>query len=1298
MKRKTFSEFLSFIQEELSIEILFDQDLTQMVVNYKNNQINNVNLIVKNIVDLMYKEIIIKEPEQYKKKNKNNVFENGIKEFILQKKENNVVEKQTMEDNTIDKVNTIIHNKLEEQEFMYDYSIVLELSQKFGIEELEKQLHLREFKNVDILLDQNEKFIFKDYYLDIIEYNLITLKKRKSLLLEYITMIGFLSPLIKRNNQLELVNQILQFENKRVIGNLVVDISIFNEQHLQDIINKMNDINYSMKYDINVSCFFDGSQFHNGTFNLEKIIEHNVNTNNIVFISQESIYPLSLMSYRGRMMSNFIMSKEDQNKYELFLTYISDKKFVFPQLFEEILFDAIPGSGKTTELIKQVESVEGKTLILVPTKMQEQELKEYFKQDVVKVQTIDSFFYYVNSYNYFKNQEKYVNVFIDEIFMVHSGQVRFIINTLASMGTLKMVHYFGDSQQIPYYPRVDMEMTQARMYYNEIKNVRQMNITYRCVKVLKPMLETMYCRRVEMYNSAKTHLDSIITSPLQIIPLLKMNRYENYKIITFTQAEKQELLLKGIECNTVAEVQGQTFCNVVLVRMNKYERMIYKSKHHILVALSRHTRDFKYVTVSQDAICKMLDNLMNGKFIDITPELAIGDYVYDISKPVNNNQLEENQVIVNKSKFYEYKSKPFKVEIIKVLIEEQHLQEYLDSKNQELLEFDDKANELMNELLTKGVYVNNKKYYEMLEKEKMHLEETIKYNCKIGQFIAPCLPKGRGNYVSVVGYMKSLLKRNADVSKLRDPFANKSCYEIIQKFKNTYFENTELDELSLRLQQYSVDWRKQWIETRTTKQLTKLLHEEGELLEMDLTTYNAFLKSLFKNKFEEDKYSDTQVSQIVAGANTVLNEYFTVMVKQFTSVLIKFVKPNVVIYDGISPQQFELLLNEQFMNDKNSYSPIEMDYSKYDKNQDFLDLYYQVIIMHSLGIDLSLLTEWTAVHMITKIKNHNLGITLPVYTQRKSGDVFTFMGNTLFTMLIYSTFYSDLPVKLMVFGGDDSLIYIPSKNKQQFIDYSQEISNTFNMDIKYMNTTKSVCFASRYIVQYLGRIYCIPDLMKQLLRHNRIMKTKDHIIAELITLTSLNECYLDNFGLVDSYLDCIIDRGEIPLEERENYFILFVSYLESIKTKSFVDLYHDWKSLPEADTNTLEQLRKRFEKKVGLSFPLKTDDMSQMERQLLEKWNINTKIKVRYCGKLLSAFNVYGDNIINKVADNIVNIVMKQKKTLMDKIFSKEVLTLKIDLPSKLSVEQMKAILLRIYKNSLIKENDIFKFIYIDLC
>lgn len=85
--------------------------------------------------------------------------------------------------------------------------------------------------------------------------------------------------------------------------------------------------------------------------------------------------------------------------------------------------------------------------------------------------------------------------------------------------------------------------------------------------------------------------------------------------------------------------------------------------------------------------------------------------------------------------------------------------------------------------------------------------------------------------------------------------------------------------------------------------------------------------------------------------------------------------------------------------------------------------------------------------------------------QRRSGDVMTFIGNTIITMVALA--YTNPYDKAIggVFGGDDSLVFFDTDVIVP--DSSQRIANVFNLTAK-IEIADSMYFASKFVLVVAG--------------------------------------------------------------------------------------------------------------------------------------------------------------------------------------------------------------------------------------
>lgn len=103
----------------------------------------------------------------------------------------------------------------------------------------------------------------------------------------------------------------------------------------------------------------------------------------------------------------------------------------------------------------------------------------------------------------------------------------------------------------------------------------------------------------------------------------------------------------------------------------------------------------------------------------------------------------------------------------------------------------------------------------------------------------------------------------------------------------------------------------------------------------------------------------------------------------------------------------------------------------------------QLKVMSRLGIPNYILVEWRKCHEVTTVNFRNIGIKLKVNYQRKSGDVFTFTGNTIVSMIALSNAYQLEKALVGIFGGDDSLVLFD--RTEEIFDQSQMIAQEFNL-------------------------------------------------------------------------------------------------------------------------------------------------------------------------------------------------------------------------------------------------------------
>uniref|UniRef100_A0AAU7NIH0 ORF1a polyprotein n=1 Tax=Olive leaf mottling virus TaxID=3162628 RepID=A0AAU7NIH0_9CLOS len=213
---------------------------------------------------------------------------------------------------------------------------------------------------------------------------------------------------------------------------------------------------------------------------------------------------------------------------------------------------------------------------------------------------------------------------IDEFFMLHSGQILFLISLFRS----EYIVGYGDSNQIGYINRSDLQVAQYcninEFLGEDCRSYRSKS--YRCPVDVCKGLSKIYDREIEPVANPRV-------STLEVVPIRSQDDLEfesDVKYITFTQGEKNELskclskkgkVFDGVQ--TVHEVQGNTYQRVRLVRIKPQDDAVFSSQVHITVALSRHVENFRYYVINvktNDLTCDRIK--LSKELTNISNEIA----------------------------------------------------------------------------------------------------------------------------------------------------------------------------------------------------------------------------------------------------------------------------------------------------------------------------------------------------------------------------------------------------------------------------------------------------------------------------------------------------------------------------------------------------------------------------------------------------------------------------------------------------------------------------------------------------
>lgn len=264
------------------------------------------------------------------------------------------------------------------------------------------------------------------------------------------------------------------------------------------------------------------------------------------------------------------------------------------------LVEGVPGSGKSEYIVKQHSP--GRDLILAQTRAGIKDIKRKIVRNFNGLD-ISTDYRTLASYIINGSSKTYERVFIDEGFMFHAGYIGFI----AQLSGISEVIVLGDSKQIPY-----IERSRAKPRWGSLLEFCEtsvyLNTTKRCP--------------VDVCFALSHQYENIVTTSgknISILPTAREGEFHliepNTLILTFTQAEKRILqrtlsYYKDLHIYSIHEAQGLTVKNVVLVRIDSKPAEIYDSIPHAVVALTRHTESFKYLTTGdEDEVLRIIRRL-----------------------------------------------------------------------------------------------------------------------------------------------------------------------------------------------------------------------------------------------------------------------------------------------------------------------------------------------------------------------------------------------------------------------------------------------------------------------------------------------------------------------------------------------------------------------------------------------------------------------------------------------------------------------------------------------------------------
>jgi len=726
-------------------------------------------------------------------------------------------------------------------------------------------------------------------------------------------------------------------------------------------------------------------------------------------------------------------------------------KVVIPNIHAHI---GVPGAGKTTTIVS---SVGDGDLVLTGCRETAEETKANIKkvikdkggEEVIDVRTADS--YLINK------QTQHDVVWLDERYALHAGYIPLI----ATLTQCKIIHTFGDPQQIPCYSRV----AGFHFLYNKIKDSTctvttvSKRIPVDVARIISPLYKS-YGPKVTTKNPVQHSL-----AYKKILNYGDVTDVPGVQYMTWTQEDKKKLasITQFRNVITIGEAQGITRMDIALIRLNPKTLSLFGKQEQAIVALTRHRRTFTYYTVidsASDIITRLLakkQTLPLDNFKDAEPFprswLAAGGCARLVLTRPNicyrpgGPELKEfflkgnahmphsaprafnfsyEQILTSPILHPDCPTPTFSSERDGPLIGLQtdyntafHVPGGYDERfHSHLVErgdlettvpetrikfFKERTHKILgNEQLNKFSKLRTLQPWPRPSTQRQLLLALQKRNCNTSRYTAPMDP--HTNAMTSVEYAM-------------DAFCQPNWRTTCAAFRK---ETTKISPEAI--DDYLITAEPSKYRTIGEPHLAATAPDVPRVDPEDLTKYFMMFKREPKNRLSNDVIGEYQILQTVihhAPKVNIVMSFFRVLFDRFQQILL----PKVFVQLRKSVKELEAHLNEHVPPGTPGF---ENDFEKFDKSQLEECFESEMFFYDVLGLEQWLQALWALGLIKTEARNFILGILIYLIFQRKTGTVTTSLGNLIINMIATAIAYKLLETGFIAvyYVGDDSFLFI----------------------------------------------------------------------------------------------------------------------------------------------------------------------------------------------------------------------------------------------------------------------------------
>lgn len=792
-----------------------------------------------------------------------------------------------------------------------------------------------------------------------------------------------------------------------------------------------------------------------------------------------------------------------------------------------------PGCGKTKAIVELVASRDldaRKEVVLTPSRENAINIRKRLDRvdDIKKFTTDDS---YIIRYLSQKNDGA-EEILFDEAMMAPFGKV--VLISLLS-GCERMVLY-GDPKQIPWINRNSLLTTKFQLVPTELIEFESINVSLCTPQRIVRFLNSEY-EEFGGYYTTSNEKGELSVEKINTVDDVNYDR--KFVYLTYKQSDKAALLKKEFptdKVHTIHEYQGQRDENVAVVRLSsRAQDKVHLSKPHLLVGFTRTTRKFVYMTALVDDHMAKAINIMNSYSDDELKETkkSITGGFEQVQSEISTNIDHQNTVIdkpfavpkfrhdklamnyrIHTFLENEYAEPPFYSHVPKrVALFDINNRKVMHKQNPKDVGqlWESERNELQrikpgisllqiayDEAVVGGSLVNDA--YWQYDSQHSNVELYIDY-LKFDQLKDKWITKNYDNLrprlrtacpsnrtSTLRELILNYIGRNEASAELQSSDVDKELLiqTVVDRFQKAYF-NDDKERLLALYAENPVTCNSttiaKWIqELQKRGKHVEPVSERPVGFDRD-QTYSFGLKEKPKIPLKKEKLNELGTLQTISYQGDEMNAIFCPIAKELKERLKSLLKPTMKIFMDKSPEEFEKELSDTFGADILNNMSIEYDLSKFDQSLQLIALEVAIRILMLLGMNRELAEFYLKEMEVGYLQNRELGFMGRVYAQQRSGQAFTFPGNTIITMAAMCMIIDMSTVFGALFSGDDSVIFAPNEHRARE-DNSARLADLFNFEGK-LEQWKHYNFCSKFLLSVNGKIKFAPDFVKLLSKLGR---------------------------------------------------------------------------------------------------------------------------------------------------------------------------------------------------------------------